>query len=69
MHFRHISAKIQPKILHLFIILSYQCATFRLEGPLGPPLATPLLLGYVHLGRLITMIFLKYGFELMSHCM
>jgi len=39
MHFRHISIKIQSKILNLFIIGSYQCeATFRLRGggPLGP---------------------------------
>jgi len=40
MHFRHISAKIQPKILNLFIISSYQYeVTFRFggPGPLGPP--------------------------------
>jgi len=36
MHFRHISAKIQPKILNVFIIISYKCeATFWLGGP-GP---------------------------------
>jgi len=34
MHFRHISAKSQPKIPNLFIIIFYQCeATIRLEGP------------------------------------
>jgi len=41
MHFRHISAKIQPKILNLFIIIFYQCkATFRLGGS-GLPGPTP----------------------------
>jgi len=56
MHFRHISAKIQPKIWNLFIISSYQCEATSIRG--GPSPLSPLP-SYVLGLRLGTHLFIK----------